>query len=268
MSNPEQTLVMGILNVTPDSFADGGRHFDFDAAINRARQMIAEGVDIIDIGGESTRPGAARVSLEAERDRVIPVITELQPLGVTLSVDTTRAEIARAAIAAGVSIVNDVSGGLADPDMAKLISKNPTVQYVAMHWRGHSEDMQKHAVYKDVVKEVKEELDERATALISEGVSPEQIILDPGIGFAKTSEHNWELLRNMDRLQLLGYPLLVGVSRKRFLGDLVEASNPDERESATIALTAQLAKQGVWGVRTHSVKPHVDAIKVVMELRA
>ena len=268
MINTEQTLVMGILNVTPDSFADGGRHFDFDAAITRARQMIDEGVNIIDIGGESTRPGATRVSAEEERDRVIPVITELQPLGVTLSVDTTRAEIARAAIAAGASIVNDVSGGIADPDMAKLISTNPSVQYIAMHWRGHSEDMQKHAVYKDVVKEVKDELDERVTVLINEGVSPEQIILDPGIGFAKTSEHNWGILRNLDRLQLLGYPLLVGVSRKRFLGDLVQATDPDERESATIALTAQLAKQGVWGVRTHSVKPHVDAIKVVMELRA
>jgi dihydropteroate synthase len=230
--------------------------------------MIEEGTDIIDIGGESTRPGAARVTVEEELDRVIPVITELQPLGVTLSVDTTRAAIARAAIAAGASIVNDVSGGLADPDMAKLISNNPAVQYVAMHWRGHSGEMQKRAVYNDVVKEVKDELDERATALISEGISPEQIILDPGIGFAKTSEHNWEILRNIDRLQLLGYPLLIGVSRKRFLGDLVQATDPDERESATIALTAQLAKQGVWGVRTHSVKPQVDAIKVVMELGA
>ncbi len=266
LTNP--TLVMGILNVTPDSFADGGRHFDFDAAITRAKVMIAEGVDIIDVGGESTRPGSERVSVEDERDRTIPVITELQPLGVSISIDTTRAEIARVAIAAGATMVNDVSGGLADPAMAKLIAANPLVQYVVMHWRGESVDMQSRAVYTDVVKEVKEELDQRVTALLAAGVSPEQIILDPGIGFAKNGKHNWELLRNIDRLQLLGYPLLVGVSRKRFLGDLLDASNPDDRESATLAITTELARQGVWGVRTHSVKPHVDAIKVVMELNS
>ena len=156
MKELARTLVMGILNVTPDSFADGGLHFDFSAAILRAREMIAEGVDIIDVGGESTRPGAERVSLEEERDRVIPVITELQPLGVSISIDTTRAEIARAAIAAGASIVNDVSGGLADPEMSKLIASNPGVQYIVMHWRGHSQEMDKNAEYEDVVKEVKD----------------------------------------------------------------------------------------------------------------
>jgi dihydropteroate synthase len=265
--NSQRTLVMGILNVTPDSFADGGRHFDFEAAINRAKEMISEGVDIIDVGGESTRPGADRVTEEIERDRVIPVITELVELGVTLSIDTTRANIAQAAISAGASIVNDVSGGLADSKMAALIAGNPNVQYVVMHWRGHSKDMQKAAEYKNVVGEVKDELDERVIALTKSGVLPEQIILDPGIGFAKSSAHNWELLKNIDRLNLLGFPLLVGASRKRFLGDLLSAPEADDRESASIALTTYLAKSGVWGVRTHSVKPHLDAIAVVEEMR-
>ena len=265
--NLERTLVMGILNVTPDSFADGGRHFDFESAINRAKEMISEGVDVIDVGGESTRPGADRVTEEIERDRVIPVITELAELGVTLSIDTTRANIAQAAIGAGATIVNDVSGGLADSKMAALIASNPTIQYVAMHWRGHSKDMQKAAEYKNVVSEVRDELEDRVIALTKLGVLPEQIILDPGIGFAKTSEHNWELLKNIDRLNLLGFPVLVGISRKRFLGDLLGAPSADDRESASIALTTYLAKAGVWGVRTHSVKPHRDAIAIVEEMR-
>ena len=258
---------MGILNVTPDSFADGGRHFDFEAAINRAKEMTSEGVDIIDVGGESTRPGADRVTEEIERDRVIPVITKLSELGVTLSIDTTRASIAQAAIGAGATIVNDVSGGLADPKMAALIASNPAIQYVVMHWRGHSKDMQKVAEYKNVVSEVKDELDDRVVALTKSGVLPEQIVLDPGIGFAKSSAHNWELLKNIDRLNLLGFPILVGASRKRFLGDLLSAEVADDRESASIAITTYLAKAGIWGVRTHSVKPHRDAIAVVEEMR-
>jgi dihydropteroate synthase len=258
---------MGILNVTPDSFADGGRHFDFESAINRAKEMISEGVDIIDVGGESTRPGADRVTEEIERDRVIPVITELAELGATLSIDTTRANIAQAAIGAGATIVNDVSGGLADPKMAALIASNSNIQYVVMHWRGHSKDMQKAAEYQNVVTEVKDELDDRVIALTKSGVLPEQIILDPGIGFAKSSAHNWELLKNIDRLNLLGFPILVGASRKRFLGDLLSAQVADDRESASIAITTYLAKAGVWGVRTHSVKPHRDAIAVVEEMR-
>jgi len=222
--NSHRTLVMGILNITPDSFADGGRHFDFESAINRAKEMISEGVDIIDVGGESTRPGADRVTEEIERDRVIPVITELAELGATLSIDTTRANIAQAAIGAGATIVNDVSGGLADPKMAALIASNSNIQYVVMHWRGHSKDMQKAAEYQNVVTEVKDELDDRVIALTKAGVLPEQIILDPGIGFAKSSAHNWELLKNIDRLNLLGFPILVGASRKRFLGDLLGAT--------------------------------------------
>ena len=266
MSLNQSTLVMGVLNVTPDSFADGGRHFDFDAAIARSAEMIAEGVDIIDVGGESTRPGSERISFEEERDRTIPVIIALKELGATISIDTTRSEIAKLAIGAGATIVNDISGGKLDPQMAALIAANPAIQYIAMHSRGESKDMQTRAVYKDVVQEVRQELEDRLTALIEQGVSPEQIILDPGIGFAKTGAQNWELLRNIDRLQLLGYPLLIGVSRKRFLGDLVSAENPDDRDFATIALTTEMARKGVWAVRTHSVKPHVDAIKVVKEL--
>jgi dihydropteroate synthase len=262
-----RTLVMGILNVTPDSFADGGRHFSFTDALERAQTMIAEGVDIIDVGGESTRPGAERVSPDEEQNRVVPIITELVELGAAVSIDTMRASTALAAISAGAQFVNDVSGGLADADMAPLIAKNPQIQFVAMHWRGHSADMQSMAVYKNVVSEVKDELEDRTEALIKAGVQAEQIILDPGIGFAKTAEHNWELLSNIDRLSLLGYPLLIGASRKRFLGELLEGVDPDNRESATIAITTEMARLGVWGVRTHSVKAHRDAIEVVERLK-
>ena len=266
----DRTLVMGILNVTPDSFADGGRHFNFESAINRAKEMIIEGADIIDVGGESTRPGADRVSEEEERDRTIPIITELAEIfnnGTVISIDTTRANIAQAAIGAGATLVNDVSGGLADPKMAALIASNPAVQYVVMHWRGHAKDMESAAQYKNVVSDVKEELENRVIALTKAGVLPEQIILDPGIGFSKGAEHNWELLRNIDRIALLGFPILVGASRKRFLGDLIGAHSADDRESATIALTTYLARSGIWGVRTHSVKPHRDAIAVVEEMK-
>ena len=262
----QSTLVMGVLNVTPDSFADGGQHFAFEDAISRAKEMISEGVDIIDIGGESTRPGAERISVDEELARVIPVIIELKPLGVPMSIDTTRSEVAQAAISSGVEFVNDVSGGLADEKMGKLIGANPAIQYIAMHSRGDSRNMQTLANYKDVVREVKDELEARTLELLKEGVNSEQIILDPGIGFAKTSEHNWELLRNIDRLSLLGYPILVGVSRKRFLGELISSSSPDDREAATIALTTELARKKVWAVRTHAVKAHKDAILVVNEL--
>lgn len=260
------TVVMGILNVTPDSFADGGRHFSIEDALNRARQMITESVDIIDVGGESTKPGADRVTESEEEARVIPVITELAKLGTPISIDTTRASIAAKAIALGATYVNDVSGGLADPKMYSVIANNPAVQYIIMHWRAHSKTMQEHATYKDVVREVKEELEERINSAIEAGVNPEQIIIDPGIGFSKLAEHNWELLRNIDRLALLGYPILIGASRKRFLGELTGSDNPDDREAASIAITSMVAKQNVWGVRTHSVKPHRDAIATVNAL--
>jgi dihydropteroate synthase len=263
----QRTLVLGILNVTPDSFADGGKFLDPADAITQGRRLIAEGADIIDVGGESTRPGADRVSEEEELKRVMPVITELVKDGAVISVDTTRSEVAKAAIAAGATYVNDVSGGLADEKMAALIAANPKVQYIVMHWRGESKDMQSKAVYKDVVKEVKDELDQRVVELLKAGVQAEQIILDPGIGFAKEPEHNWEILQNIERFQLLGYPILIGASRKRFLGELVNAKDADNREAASIALTAQLARLEIWGVRTHSVKPHLDAIAVADRLR-
>ena len=263
----QRTLVLGILNVTPDSFADGGKFLEPAAAIMQGRKLITEGADIIDVGGESTRPGAERVSAEEELKRVIPVITELVKDGAVVSVDTTRSEVAKAAIKAGATYVNDVSGGLADEKMAQLIAANPKVQYIVMHWRGESKDMQSKAIYKDVVKEVKDELDDRVSELIKAGVQAEQIILDPGIGFAKEAEHNWQILQNIERFQLLGYPILVGASRKRFLGELINAKNADDREAASIALTAELARLNIWGVRTHSVKPHRDAIAVADRLR-
>ena len=262
-----RTLVMGILNITPDSFADGGKYLSKEDAIKQGRRLIAEGADIIDVGGESTKPGVDRVSEADELERVIPVVTELVKDGAVISVDTMRSEVAKQAIAAGASYINDVSGGLADEKMASVIAQNPKIQYIAMHWRGHSKEMQKKAVYKDVVKEVKDELDERVSQLLKAGVDPEQIILDPGIGFAKESEHNWEILKNIERFQLLGYPLLIGASRKRFLGELVNAPEPDKREAATIALTTELARLKVWAVRTHAVKAHQDAISVMERLR-
>jgi dihydropteroate synthase len=258
---------MGILNITPDSFADGGKYLSKEDAITQGRRLIAEGADIIDVGGESTRPGANRVTEEEELARVIPVITELVKDGAIISVDTMRSAVATAAIKAGALYVNDVSGGLADEKMAKLIANNPKIQYIVMHWRGHSKDMQKQAVYTDVVKEVMDELDERVSLLLKSGVLAEQIILDPGIGFAKESDHNWKILQNIERLQLLGYPLLIGASRKRFLGELLNTSDTDSREAATIALTTELARLKIWGVRTHTVKAHQDAISVIERLR-
>lgn len=254
---------MGILNVTPDSFADGGRHFTFTDAMTRAEKMIEEGVDIIDVGGESTRPGATRVDEDEELRRVIPVITEISKLGVAVSVDTMRSNVAKEAIKAGARYVNDVSGGLADPKMSSVIAGNSQIQYVVMHWRGHSEKMAELATYKDVVSDVRREIATRTEILVTEGVDPDQIIIDPGLGFAKEPEHNWALLNDLDRIALLGFPILVGASRKRFLGEILDGAAPDEREFASVAVTTMVAREGLWGVRTHSVKPHKDAIKVV-----
>ena len=248
-------LIMGILNVTPDSFADGGRHNEFDAAVTRGLEMIAEGVDIIDIGGESTRPGAERVSEAEEIARTIPVITELAKLGVKISIDTMRASTAEAAIKAGASIINDVSGGLADPLMLQTAARLG-VPYIAMHWRGQSKDMNSKAVYNDVVIDVISELQERITAALDAGIEVGNIIIDPGLGFAKDAEHNWEIIDSVDSFVDLGYPVLIGASRKRFLG----GESPDEREQATIDLTKRLATTGVWAVRVHSVKPHKEVL--------
>lgn len=246
-------LIMGILNVTPDSFADGGRHNEFDAAVARGLEMIAEGVDIIDIGGESTRPGADRVTEAEEIERTIPVITELAKHKVTISIDTMRASTAEAAINAGASIINDVSGGLADPQMLQAAGRLQ-VPYIAMHWRGQSKDMNSKAIYKDVVSDVISELQERIDAALESGIQSSNLIIDPGLGFAKDAHHNWEIIDSVDKFVAMGYPVLVGASRKRFLG----GDSPDEREQATIELTKRLATTGVWAVRVHSVKPHKE----------
>jgi len=248
-------IVMGILNVTPDSFADGGRHNDYESAVNRGLEMIAEDVDIIDIGGESTKPGAERVAESEELNRVIPVIKTLAQHGAKISIDTMRASTAKAAIEAGAAIVNDVSGGLADLQMLTTVA-TLKVPYIAMHWRGHSKDMNSRAVYGDVVAEVISELQERIDAAIDAGIRREDLIIDPGIGFAKEANHNWEIIDSIDKFVALGYPVLIGASRKRFLG----GNNPDDRESASIALTQRLSTSGIWGVRVHSVRPHKEVL--------
>jgi len=246
---------MGILNVTPDSFADGGRHNDFEAAVARGLEMIAEGVDIIDVGGESTRPGAERVSEEEEIARTIPVIKELAKYGTTISIDTMRASTAEAAVKAGASIINDVSGGLADVEMLQTAARL-NVPFIAMHWRGQSKDMNSKAIYGDVVNDVIAELNERIDAALDAGIHKDKLIIDPGIGFAKDADHNWAIIDAIDRFVSMGYPVLVGASRKRFLG----GDSPDEREQATIDLTKRLGTTGVWAVRVHSVKPHKEVL--------
>jgi dihydropteroate synthase len=249
-------LVMGILNVTPDSFADGGQHFDHQAAIAHGLQMIEDGVDIIDIGGESTRPGADRVPAEEEQARVLPVIEALAQHGVEISIDTMRASTAKLAVDAGATIVNDVSGGAADPDMFAAVAAMDC-RYILMHWRGHSKDMNSKAIYKDVVREVIEEVSLQLNKALAAGIKREKIILDPGIGFAKDAEHNWEFLDRIDEFTALGYPVLIGHSRKRFLG----GDNPADREEATVRVTQSLVGKGIWGVRVHGVKANVEAIR-------
>jgi dihydropteroate synthase len=249
-------LVMGILNVTPDSFADGGLHFDEALAISHGLEMIEDGVDIIDIGGESTRPGADRVPEEEEQARVIPVIRELAKQKVLISVDTMRASTAQLAVEAGASIVNDVSGGAADPEMFSTVAALGC-KYTLMHWRGHSKEMNSKAIYDDVVSEVIEEVTLQLDKALAAGIKRENIILDPGIGFAKDAEHNWEILNRIDEFVALGYPVLIGHSRKRFLG----GDSPDEREAATVQVTQSLIGKGIWGVRVHGVKANVKAVR-------
>ena len=249
-------LVMGILNVTPDSFADGGKHFTLEHAVQRGLQMIEEGVDIIDIGGESTRPGAERVSPEEEERRVIPVIKALVGKGADISVDTMRASIARLAVEAGAVIVNDVSGGAADPEMFTTVA-DLGCKYTLMHWRGHSKDMNSQAHYDDVVKDVINEVTIQLDKALAAGIKRENIILDPGLGFAKDAEHNWQILNRLEEFTALGYPVLIGHSRKRFIG----GDTPDEREAGTLKISESLVGKGIWAVRVHSVAPHVELVK-------
>ncbi len=257
------TRVMGILNVTSDSFSDGGTYLAADAAIAHGRALAAAGAAIIDVGGESTRPGADRVNESEELSRVVPVIETLAAAGVAVSVDTMRATVAQAAISAGAIMINDVSGGLADPNMLEIVAA-AGAGYVAMHWRGHSATMQANATYADVVAEVAAELAERQTAARAAGI--EYLALDPGIGFAKEPEHNWALLQQLDALAALGEPLLIGASRKRFLGELLAGRPAAERDDATRAVTAWCARSRVWAVRTHEVRGNVDAISVIERL--
>ncbi len=249
-------LVMGILNVTPDSFADGGLNFETQVAIARGFEMVEEGVDIIDVGGESTRPGADRVSEEEEQARVLPVIAALADSRIDISIDTMRASTARLAVGAGASIVNDVSGGAADPEMFATVAELGCL-YTLMHWRGHSKDMNSKAIYGDVVADVIDEVTIQLDKALAAGIAREKIILDPGIGFAKDPEHNWEILNRIDEFVALGYPVLIGHSRKRFLG----GDSPDQREEATVAVTQSLVGKGIWAVRVHGVKANVEVLK-------
>ena len=262
-------VVMGVVNVTPDSFSDGGRYADCGAAVAHGRRLLAEGADLVDIGGESTRPGATRPLVGEELDRVVPVITELAADGATVSVDTMRVEVAEAALAAGATVVNDVSGGRADPRILDLVAASDAT-YVAMHWRAHSDRMADLAVYDEpggVVAGVRRELGERVAAIRAAGIDDEQVVLDPGLGFAKRPMHNWQLVERLEELRSLGFPLLVGASRKSFLGVLLsdEGRPPrpvDERETAGHALTMVLAQRGVWGVRVHDVRGTRDVLRV------
>jgi len=272
LARPGRCVVMGVLNVTPDSFSDGGCYADRDAAVAHGLAMAAAGADYVDVGGETTKPGADRVDPDEECRRVLPVIAELSAAGVRVSVDTTRAEVAEAALDAGAVLVNDISGGLADAGMAKLIA-DAGVPWVLMHWRGHSRDMYAHAVYRDVVTEVCIELSARVDDAVAAGVDPAQLVLDPGLGFAKKGTHNWELLARLDRLVALGLPVLVGASRKGFLGRLLAAPDGtprsvEGREPATLALTVLAAEAGVWGVRVHDAAASVDAVRTVAAVRA
>ncbi|TPG15138.1 dihydropteroate synthase [Pedococcus bigeumensis] len=257
---------MGVVNVTPDSFSDGGQWFEPSAAIEHGRDLMAQGADILDVGGESTRPGAERPSVGEEKRRVLPVVAALVAEGALVSVDTMRAEVAAEALAVGAGIVNDVSGGMADPAMAELVAA-AGVPFIAMHWRGHSVDMQSRAVYDDVVADVVAELSQRATELVAAGIAADRIVLDPGFGFAKRTGHNWSLLRGLDRLLELGHPILVGTSRKTFLGRLgvpagEEPRHPLDRDPATAATSMHAARLGAWGVRVHHIPSTLDAMRV------
>ena len=286
LPSEDRCLVMGVVNVTPDSFSDGGAWLGADAAVAHGLDLAAQGADIVDVGGESTRPGAQRIPAEEEIRRVQPVITELARSGIPVSVDTMRARVAELAIEAGARLVNDVSGGLADPHMPRLVAK-ASVPYVVMHWRGHSHDMNSRAIYQDVVKEVRDELSRRVDAVVAEGVDPSMIVLDPGLGFSKLSEHNWRLLAALGDLGCLGaaagpgtpagtrhrFPVLVGASRKRFLGRLLAAADGTPRsftgsDDATVATTALAAAAGAWCVRVHKVPANADAVRVAAAWQA
>ncbi|MFF4217209.1 MULTISPECIES: dihydropteroate synthase [Streptomyces] len=260
--------VMGVVNVTPDSFSDGGRWFDTELAVKRGLDLIAGGADLVDVGGESTRPGASRVDEGEELRRVVPVVRELVAEGAVVSVDTMRASVAEAAVEAGATLVNDVSGGLADPAMVPVVA-TARVPFVVMHWRGFSADMNSRAVYGDVVGEVLAELRERLDAVVEGGVDPDRLVVDPGLGFAKNAEHDLALVAGLARLRReLELPMLVAASRKRFLGRVLAGPGNEppparERDAATAAVSALAAREGAWAVRVHEVRASADAVRVV-----
>jgi dihydropteroate synthase len=254
---------MGVVNVTPDSFSDGGRWFDADAAIAHGLELVSQGADLVDVGGESTRPGAARVEPAEELRRVVPVIRELSARGVRVSVDTMRAATAEAAVEAGAEIINDVSAGLADAAMAPIAAATGA-RYVAMHWRGHSDRMDRLAEYDDVARDVRDELAARVDALVAAGVDAERLILDPGLGFSKRGAQNWQVLARLDELRSLGLPVLVGASRKRFVGQLLPDDAPvEDRDLPTAVISALSAEAGAWAVRVHDVVATRLALDVV-----
>jgi dihydropteroate synthase len=265
---------MGVVNVTPDSFSDGGAWYGADTAIAHGLELVAQGADIVDVGGESTRPGAQRIDVAEELRRVGPVVTELVRAGVPVSIDTMRAQVAEFALGAGVHLVNDVSGGLADPDMPRLVAA-AGVPYVVMHWRGHSHDMYSRAVYHDVVAEVRDELARRVDEVVKAGVDPGCVVIDPGLGFGKRPEHNWPLLAHLADLSVLGgrrFPVLIGASRKRFIGRLLAGPDGEPRsfsgsDDATVATTALAAAAGAWCVRVHRVPANADAVRVAAAWR-
>ena len=269
ISSIDRTLVMGVINVTPDSFSDGGLFLDSKVAIAHAQQMLLDGVDIIDIGGESTRPGSQRISAQEEIDRVLPVITEMVKTEAILSIDTMRAEVAEAAMSAGAHMINDVSGGKADPEMLEYVAKI-SAPYILMHWRGPSNIMNTLTNYDEVVRDVTMEISAQVEAAVSAGISRDRIAIDPGIGFAKTVEQNWPILKHLDVLDELGLPILMGASRKKFLGELLARNGEprvmEERESATTAISTLMAFRNTWAVRVHDVKASRDAIAVVERL--
>ncbi|MFI1964176.1 dihydropteroate synthase [Streptomyces pathocidini] len=263
----DRCAVMGVVNVTPDSFSDGGHWFDTTAAVKHGLDLAAAGADLVDVGGESTRPGATRVDEAEELRRVIPVVRGLAAEGVVVSVDTMRATVAEQAVAAGAVLVNDVSGGLADPAMVPVVAA-AQVPFVVMHWRGFSEDMNSRAVYGDVVAEVLAELRQRMDAVVDGGVAPERIVIDPGLGFAKQADHDLALVAHLGELRGLGRPLLVAASRKRFLGRVLAGEDGGappparERDAATAAVSAIAAREGAWAVRVHEVRATADAVRV------
>lgn len=263
---PISVQVMGVVNVTDDSFSDGGCYLDTDAAVRHGLDLAAEGASIIDVGGESTRPGAVRVDPEVESARVIPVVKGLSSQGITVSIDTTNAAVARAAVENGARMINDVSGGRADPAMAALVADSG-VRWVLMHWRPVSvENPHRVPSYADVVSEVRAELLDSVAHAIAAGVGSDKLVIDPGLGFAKTAQHNWALLQALPELVATGVPVLIGASRKRFLGALLARDgtprSPDGRETATAVTCALAAIHGAWGVRVHGVQSCVDALKV------